>query len=299
MKKRGYRIALDDFIEDVREFPLVPLANIIKFDLVRTPLATLEEDVNYALGLNKIIIAEKVETKEEFEEAKAMGFHLFQGYFFQKPNIIGGSSNKKSPKLSYMRIMNELNQEKPSFNTITEIIKADVNLTHRLLLTTKQKKNQSENLVKDIKQSLVFMGFQQIRRWINILILRDLATDKPDELARISLVRARFGELIARNSSFNSRSNEIYGMLLFSSLDALVDLPMDEALADISLSKDVKDALISNKGPLSPFIELVYSYQEGEFDKVGEFAEELNISTDSLNTYYIDAIIHSKMTEDN
>ena len=296
LKKMGYKIALDDFIEDIKVFPLVPLANIIKFDLMRTPLAEIEEEVAYAIALKKILIAEKVETKEEFEEAKAMGFHLFQGYFFQRPNIIGGSSNKKSPKLSYMRIMNELNQEKPSFSKITDIIKADVNLTHRLLLTTKKKKDQAENLVKNIKQSLVFMGFQQIRRWINILILRDLATDKPDELTHISLVRARFGELIARDCSFRNRSNEIYGMLLFSSLDALVDLPMEEALADISLSKDVKEALIHNKGPLAPFVELVYSYQEGNFEQVDLLAKELKVPTDKLNTYYIDAIIHSKMT---
>lgn len=298
LKKKGYKIALDDFVENIRDFPLVPLANIIKFDLMRTPLATIEEDVAYAVSLNKIIIAEKVETKEEFEEAKAMGFHLFQGYFFQKPNIIGGSSNKKSPKLSYMRIMTELNQEKPSFNEITEIIKADVNLTHRLLLATKKKKEHDENLVKNIKQSLVFMGFQQIRRWINILILRDLATDKPDELTHISLIRARFGELIAKNCSFRNRSNEIYGMLLFSSIDALVDLPIAEALAEISLSKDVEDALIHNKGPLSPFLQLIYSYEDADFKKVDELAKKLKVQAGQLNTYYVDAIIHSKMTVD-
>lgn len=299
LKNKGYRIALDDFVEDIKTFPLIPIAHLIKFDLVKTPLANISQDVERAHANNKILVAEKVETKEEFEEAKEMGFHLFQGYFFQKPNIIGQLNNKKSPKLSYLRVINELNKKEPSFKKITSIVKTDVNLTHRLLLTTKDIKDQSDNLVKNIKHSLVYMGFRQIRRWINILILRDLASEKPDELTQLSLVRARFGELIAENSSFQSRSNEIYGMLLFSSLDALLDLPMKEALNKIKLSKDVKNALIFKKGPLAPLIELVLSYEEGDFKKIESLAKEMKLHTKRLSFYYIDAIIYSQAIKNN
>lgn len=294
LKKKGYRIALDDFIEDIERFPLVSSASMIKFDLIRTPLSTIKKEVEYAIANRKIIIAEKIETMEEFEEAKEMGFHLFQGYFFQKPNIIGQSNNKKSPSISYMRIIKELSKEEPSFKKMAAIIKTDVNLTHRLLLTTKNKKFYSDNIEKNIKHSLVYMGFRQIKRWINVLILRDLATDKPDELTQLSLVRARFGELIAENSSFHHRTSEIYGMLLFSALDALLDLPMEKALENIQLSKDVKDALINHSGPLYPLVEIVCSYQKGKFRRVEEIAKTLNIQTKRFSFYYIDAIIYSQ-----
>lgn len=299
LKQKGYRIALDDFVEDIESFPLFPVASIIKFDLVQSPLATIKEEVKYAIANRKIIVAEKIETMEEFEEAKAMGFHLFQGYFFQKPNIIGESNNKKSPKISYMRIINELNKEEPSFKKMAAIIKTDVNLAHRLLLTTKNKNVYSDNIEKNIKHSLVYMGFRQIRRWINVLILRDLATDKPDELTQLSLVRARFGELIAENSCFYNRTSEVYGMLLFSSLDTLFDLPMEKALKDIRLSKDVKRALIQHAGPLYPLLEIVRSYQKGKFRRVEEIAKTIDIQTGRFSFYYIDAIIYSQKIKDN
>lgn len=298
LKMKGYRIALDDFIEDIERFPLISVANVIKFDLIRTPLSTIKKEVAYAIANRKIIVAEKIETMEEFEEAKEMGFHLFQGYFFQKPNIIGQSNNKKSPRISYMRIIRELNEEEPSFKKMAAIIKTDVNLTHRLLLTTKNKKIYSDNIEKNIKHSLVYMGFRQIKRWINVLILRDLATDKPDELTQLSLVRARFGELIAENSSFHHRTSEIYGMLLFSALDALLDLPMEKALENIQLSKDVKDALINHSGPLYPLLEIVCSYQNGKFHKVEEIAKVTKIRTRRFSFYYIDAIIYSQKIKD-
>ncbi len=89
LRKDGYSIALDDFVHSYDEYPLVPYANIIKYDLMATPLDRIEPDVKKALDSGKILLAEKVETREEFEKAKEMGFHLFQGYFFQKPQTVG------------------------------------------------------------------------------------------------------------------------------------------------------------------------------------------------------------------
>lgn len=227
-----------------------------------------------------------------------MGFHLFQGFFFQKPNIVGQPNNKKSPKLTYMRIIDELNREEPSFKKIAAIIKTDVNLTHRLLLTTKENKVYSDDIVKNIQHSLVFLGFRQIRRWINILILRDLSSDKPDELTQLSLIRARFGELLAENSQFINRKNEIYGMALFSSLDALLDLPMEKALDKIKLSQDVKNALVLKKGILYPLIDLICAYEKGEFEKVNSLAKKMNITVKKIRFYYIEAINYSESIKD-
>lgn len=298
LKEKGYKIALDDFVENIKTYPLMPIASIIKFDLMETPLHTIEEDVQRALLNGKILVAEKVETVEEYDVAREMGFHLFQGYFFQKPNIVGKTSTRKSPNISYLRIMDELDKEEPSFNRLTKIVKTDVNLAHRLLLTTREIKLNSVDLVANIKQALVYMGLRQIRRWINILILQDLSTDKPDELTHLSLVRAHFGELLAENSKYRSRKNEIYGMCLFSNLDALLDLPIKEALSDVSLTDDVNQALINNKGPLSLILQLVYAYEKGDWMRVEKIAKQINIDRKQITTFYVDAIIYSQAIKD-
>lgn len=294
LKQKGYKIAMDDFIEDYEVYPLVPLADIIKYDLMATPLDLIEKEVRRALADRKILVAEKVETKEDFEAAKQMGFHLFQGFFFDKPNIIGKISKKKSPKLSYLGMMNELNNPEPSFIHLTEIVLNDVNLARRLFLSTKKNKTTSNDFRDRVRQSLVYMGFKQIKRWINILMLQDLSANKPDELTRLSLIRAHFGELVAKNSKFKSRSNEIYGMFLFSTLDALLDQSMAEALEELDLPSEVKEALILNEGELNSILQLVYAYEKGEWAQVTTLAQEIDLNVHAISEYYIESIQFSK-----
>ncbi len=295
LKEKGYRIALDDFVEDYEDFPLIPLSDIIKYDLMLTPLDTIELEVKRALMEGKTLLAEKIETKEEYEKAKAMGFHLFQGYFFEKPSIIGRSNNKKSTKLNYIKLINELGKPEASYNELAKIIKTDVNLSYRLLSVIEQN-NSKDDPIDTIRKSLVYMGFRKIERWINILMLQDLATDKPLELTRLSLVRSEFGELLARNSKFKSRKNEVYGMLLFSTLDAILDEPMEEALDQIKLSEDIRQALIHREGDLYPLLDLVYSYEKGDWDRVNLLSSQLKIDKNQVSSYYLQALEYSNET---
>lgn len=298
LKQKGYKIALDDFVEDYDSFPLIPLVDIIKYDLFETPLHSIEKEVKCALADRKILVAERVETKEEFQTAKNMGFHLFQGFFFDKPSIIGQVGKKKSPKLSYLEMMKELNQSEPSFARLTEIVINDVHLTRRLFISTKKHKMTSNDFRDRVRQSLVYMGLKQIKRWINILMLQDLSANKPDELTRLSLVRARFGELLAKNSKFHFRSNEIYGMLLFSTLDALLDQPMAEALEELDLPEEVKQALIFHKGDLNPLLQLVYAYEKAKWDKVVSLSHQIKLDENEISGYYVASLQFSKEVMD-
>ncbi|OLS03204.1 EAL and HDOD domain-containing protein [Tissierella creatinophila] len=297
LKKHGYKIALDDFVEDYDEFPLVPISDIIKYDIIATPLDSIRAQVRLALHQGKTLLAEKIETKEEYEQAKGMGFSLFQGYFFEKPSIVGKSNDKKSTKFNYLRLIAELGKPEPSYNKLAKIIGNDVNLAYRLLRVVKN--SQSDDVVYSIKRALVYMGFRSIERWINILMLQDLATDKPLELTRLSLTRSKFGEGLANHSKFKSRVNEASTMLLFSTLDAILDQSMEEALDGISLTEDIREALIHRKGELSPLLELVYSYEKGDWDKVKTISSEIGITDrEEICNEYLNAIKYCTETMD-
>lgn len=293
LKQKGYKIALDDFVESYEDFPLVPLADIIKYDIIATPLESIGCEVNRANRDRKILLAEKVETKEEYDLAKNMGFHLFQGYFFDKPIIIGKSNDKKSIKFSYIKLITELNKPEPSYDRMAEIIRRDVNMSYRLLSLVKQNNPESKDALYTIKESLVYMGLRQIERWLNILMLQDLSTDKPVELTRTSIIRSKFGESVAKESRLKSRSAEIYTMLLFSTLDAILDQPMEKALEDISITEDMRNALIYWKGDLSPMLNLIYAYERGEWIKVRLLCEDLNIQENQVTENYIKALEYS------
>ncbi len=292
LKEKGYKIALDDFVEDCDNFPLVEISDIIKYDIILTPLNSIVVEVNNAIRQGKTILAEKIETKEEYENARDMGFNLFQGYFFKKPSIIGKSNNKKSIKLNYVRIISELANTEPSYTKISEIIESDVNLSYRLLRIIKN--NKEKNMFYSIRKSLLYMGFREIERWINILMLQELATDKPMELVNLSLIRSKLGGLIARNGIFKSRFNEITTMLLFSTLDAILDLPMKEALDEISLTDDIRQSLIHENGELRPILDLVFAYEKGDWNEVKLLSSKLGIKEDEMYNYYLDAIKYCK-----
>jgi EAL and modified HD-GYP domain-containing signal transduction protein len=289
LRSKGYIIALDDFVSDYATYPLVPLANIIKFDLMETPLNRIQNEVKAALKQQKIILAEKVETIDEFLLAKEMGFHLFQGYFFSKPNIVHKTNMKKSTKSQYLRLLDELRKEEPSYQSLAEIVETDVNLSFRLMKIIKNRKNEDCDIYS-IKRALVCMGFKELEQWVNILMLQELTMNKPLELLKLSLVRSKFGEFIAIHSKFVKRKLEISMMCLFSTIDAILDEPMEVAISEIELPSDVKDTLICKDNELSSIHWLIVAYEHGNWEKVKFNSECIGICQEILQKGYRKAV---------
>ncbi len=289
LRKKKYKIALDDFVEEYDEYELIPYADIIKYDLIETPLDSLKIIIKKALEDKKILLAEKIETVEEFEKAKKMGFHLFQGYFFSKPNIISKTNDNTSSKATYSTIIKELEKEEPSYQNLAETIELDVSLAYRFLKVASAKKN--EETLSSIKKALVKMGFLEIKRWISVLMLRELATEKPAEILKMSLLRYKFSEIISINSSLKSKKVETSMTCLFSMIDAILDMPMEKALEGMKLSEDIKNALIYHKGPFEPICRIMPAYEKGEIEQLEKYSKLIHLDYKKLNEYYIEAII--------
>ncbi len=289
LKTLGYKIALDDFVEKYDDYPLVPYADIIKFDLKLTPLETIGSAVYKALHNNKIILAEKVETEAVFLQAKEMGFHLFQGFFFSKPMIVGKSSkNKSATKIQYARLLNELKKEEPSYQALAEIIEKDVSLAYKLMKVISSR--SGDDLIYSIKRALTYLGLKEIERWISILMIQDLCGEKPEELMTLSLVRMKFAEKIAKHTKLTPYKHEATMLGLFSTLDAMLDEPMQEALKDISLPQSIKDVLIRKEGVLLPICTLINAYEMGDWDAACNVCHTLKLDEVVLLEDYIEAV---------
>ena len=294
LKQKGYRIALDDFVEDYDAYPLVPLADIIKYDLIATPLDTIKKEVIKAKKQNKLLLAEKIETEAEFNQAKDMGFDLFQGYFFSKPSIVGKPNSKSTTKIQYGRIISELKKEEPSYQLLAEIIEKDVNLAYRLMRIISTR--SGDDLVYSIKRALTYLGLKEIERWINILMIQDLGENKPKELMILSLVRTKFAEMIAAKAKLSKLKHEASMMGLFSTIDAMLDQTMAVALEDVSLPQSIIDSLVKNEGVLMPIYNLVIAYEKGDWEKAEFLAYNMQLSEDSLFDAYMDAVNWSRDT---
>ena len=134
------------------------------------------------------------------------------------------------------------------------------------------------------------MGRNEIERWISVVMLQNVAADKPDEVFKLSLLRSKFGEYIAAHSSLKGRKDEAAMMFLFSLLDVILDSSMKEALQDLAISTDITDALINGTGVFEPLCMLMKSYENGDWNEVDKYAKAINVSSESLNIGYISAI---------
>lgn len=288
LRKKGYKIALDDFNESYSGYPLANVADIIKYDLLHTPLETIETDVKIALAQRKLLLAEKVETKEIYEAAKDMGFHLFQGYFFSKPRIISRSNKRFSSKFQYTSIIRELKKKEPSYQYLAELIGKDVDLSYRLMKVVS--KRSKDNSISSIKKALTFLGLKEIERWINVLMLQDLCNSQTTELMKTSLIRSKFAESIALYIDLEESRYEASMMGLFSVLDAMLDMPISQALSEISLPEEIIDALINNEGILAPIYNIILAYENANWIEVEELLKNMDIDEKGLYDSYLVAI---------
>jgi c-di-GMP-related signal transduction protein len=191
LKAAGYLIALDDFIPgDARE-PLAGIADIVKVDLIGTPRDQWKTMVDAHASERTRVLAEKVETPEEFRIARDAGFVLFQGYFFQKP-VVFSAQEIPASQMNYLRMLQAIHKPELDWKVIETLIKQEASLCYRLLRYLNSARFAFCSEIRSVRHALSMLGETEIRRWVSMVATLAAARNKPDELVQSALVRARF-----------------------------------------------------------------------------------------------------------
>ena len=289
MVDKGYMLALDDFTYSPELRPLIDLAQIIKFDFRLSSIDQIEAYLQQIPRRNGLhILAEKIETYEEFKHAKEMGFDYFQGFFFCKPELVKGKQISGS-QLNLLQIMAEVNRADFEFSRLERLIAPDVNLSYKLLRYINSAFFAKAQQITSIQQALVYMGEAEIRRFVSLIAMSNLAKGKPDELIRVSCIRGKFCELLGTLAGARGASGELFTLGMFSLIDAIVDQPMTSVMKELPLSERIKNALCYRRGELVGFLGLMENYEKGRWALVGRLADALNISRDKLPEQYLQA----------
>jgi EAL and modified HD-GYP domain-containing signal transduction protein len=290
IQAQGYSLALDDFTDAPEFESLARLANVIKIDM----RVSSKEEQEYMLRLYKprgvLMLAEKVETQEDFEWARSAGYDLFQGYFFARPMVVLGQ-RIPTLKLACLRLLREVHQPVLDVQRLRGLIREDVSLTYQLLRYANSAIFQCRAQYTSITHVLLAMGDDNIRRWITLATLPMLATNKPGELLKLSLVRARFGERLAQLAGAGSPS-DAFLMGMFSLLDALIDQPLQEALRNLDLGKELTEAILRvapEESLLSSLYRLIYGYERGQWEEVEQLSTRSGISPAALAEAYLES----------
>lgn len=295
IKSLGFLIALDDFVlqENVALYDeLFSIVDFIKVDFLLSSLSerqAIERIVktNYP---NIVLLAEKVETREQFFEAKVAGYELFQGYFFAKPEVIKGSEIPTN-LAQYFRIINLLRSNSVSVEEISDEIERDVSLSFKVLKMINSPAVRTKSKVRSIKQGVLMLGLEELSHWLHVLLLRESKKNHSGDgmaLIEASLFRAKLCELLARRK-FLQNASEFFLVGMFSLIDTLLHRPMIQLLQDLPLSDEVAETLSGNKTAMSPFLELAIACDEVRWDDMIVGAATLGIDHSALNALYLEA----------
>ncbi|MDY0163147.1 EAL and HDOD domain-containing protein [Desulfobotulus sp.] len=288
MAGKGYVLALDDFVYSAPWQGLMQAARIIKIDFRVSSEEKIRECMAFKTQRPLIFLAEKVETYEEFQRALALGFSLFQGYFFCRPEIIQGKEIQ-GQSLNLLQITAESAKEDMDFDRMEALIHRDVGIAYTLLRYINSAFFKRIREITSIRQALVLLGTDEIRRFIAIIALTKICTHKPEALLKASCIRGKFCERLGASTQKTGLSNELFTLGMFSLLDAILDEPMERILEKLSLSRNITDALLHAKGPLFPYLALAIAYEQGDWDAVPAAVAAIQVPETLIPGLYLEA----------
>ena len=288
LRKNGYRLALVGLHSNTHTQELLSLADYCKF----SPADINKMKQKRIISEHKKVefIATNVDTLEAFQIAKDMGFSLFQGYYFSQP-IVGQRTKEISPlKANYFRLLQLSSAEGYlDFREISSVIASDVALSYKLLRILNSAAVGLRN-VSSIGIAVAYLGEENLKKWIAVLALSGIAEDKPLELVRMSLVRARFGELLAPLFRVKRDVKEVFLVGLLSLLHIALDMTTEKLFEEIAVAEGVRETLLTKRGPYSDLVRFYEHYEYANWDAVSQFVEENKIDPQDVNEAYIKAV---------
>ncbi len=289
LRAAGYVVALDDFVGDPKFEALVEVADIIKVDFRGADPDQRRRFAETLVPRGIQLLAEKVETWDEYREAADAGYALFQGYFFCRPQTLSSKALRPSA-LAYVRLLEELNRPEVDLHRVEQLLERDATLALNLLSYLNSALFASSSRVTSLRHAALLLGPRNLKRWANMMAVLGLCEGKPPELFVTCVVRARFAEVLGCRAELKNEPFEMFLIGLLVAADALLERPLDEALRLFSVSADIRDALLEGRGRLGPLCALIRAYEAGAWDEVVAGAAVLGVAHQTVLASYQQAL---------
>ena len=289
LKEKGYTLALDDYNFESKWDVFFPYIDIIKVDVYEVDIGDIKQHLPRLKHLKIAWLAEKVETYQEFEELKDIGFTLFQGYFFAKPETIK-KKNIISSKQHLIQLLEHSSKADFDFDAISQIFSSDLGLTYKLLRFINSPSYGPSKEISSLKHALIYIGAIELKKFIALLVLADLNENKPSEIIRVSLTRAKFCEQMSdiNDESDNPPKAFLAGML--SHIDGVLDQHIDDVMSILPIHEEIKKALTKRDNYLAKYLELSLSLEQGNWMLTKIVADSISVRESAVLDAYQDAI---------
>ena len=287
LKEAGYMVALDDFAANDPREPLTDVADIIKVDVQQTSAEERTALVKRYGPWRCRMLAEKVETREEFDEARKAGFVYFQGYFFRKPETL---TTREIPanRINYLRMLQAVSKPELDSREIEDAIKGEASLCYRLLRYLNSAMFSFSSEIHSVRHALAMLGQREVRRWVRLVVTLGAGQERASELVLSALVRARFCEILSPRIQHGD--SDLFLMGLLSVMDAILDLPMSEVLSRVAVDHETKAILLGGASHLRPFYQLMLALESGDWESTARLSQSLGLSEADVAKAHWDAM---------
>ena len=236
------------------------------------------------------LLAEKIETPAEYDEAVARGFQLFQGFFWGRPETVSGKKIEASPA-AWLRLIQQVQGATMDVARVKDVIKSDPALSLSLLRYINSGLFRWMSRIDSTHRAMVLLGPDEIRRWVGFMaVTTSVGADHPRELVVAAVARGRFCELHASSVGLAGEALDLFFMGLFSGADALLGLPLEEALEHVPLTADANNALLHRSGRFAPVLELAIAYERGDWSAVEDRSRRLALDEHQEPARYREAL---------
>lgn len=290
LHSKGYTIALDDYEHQSVWAHFYPFINIIKVDIQQSDLEEIKEVIEAIKPHPHIqLLAEKVESYQEYEQALQLGFTLFQGFFFAKPEMVKTKSLSPS-QLAMAELLYETSKPELDLASITSVFERDVSLSYKLLRYANSAIFKRRSEVSTIKQALVILGSGELKRFLGLMFAVTANPDKPTELIKLAMTRAKFCELVASDMGSQIDTSIAFLTGLLSMIDAILDEELEVVLGKLPLAAEIKEPLLTRKGTMAAIIKLVEFIEHAQWDKTNLVMEKLKLDKEKAVQHYNEAL---------
>ena len=289
LKEDGYILALDDFEYDDKYTGILEYIDIIKVDFIITKGPERKRLMEKVNNNNIKYLAEKVETLQDYKEAADYGYSMFQGYYFCRPTIVSVKEINVY-QFTYLKLIEELNKEEIDIEKIEKDIKNDLSLSYKLLMLVNSAYYGLKTKVTSIKKAIMLIGTGELKKWLYVITLKSINSDKPDEVIKMSLIRAYFGETLVKRRKLKASSSDMFLTGLFSMIDVLTESNMEKVLINLPVSQQVKAALKGEDNIPKSVLDLEIFYEKAGWEEVRSTSQYLNLNQEIINECYMKAI---------
>ncbi len=286
----GYSLCLTGVREENINPDVMELARFVKLDSARIGWDTQQRFIKkYS---SKKFIATHVDSGADYEAARESGYLLFQGFYFEQPPVVTKKTKDIDPmKVNYLRLLKLTStDEYVDFREISSVISADVALSYKLLRLLNSAAVGLRNQISSIDMAVTYLGEESLKKWIAMLALRGVASDKPLELVRISLIRAQFGELLTPHFVPRRDARHVFLVGLLSLLHIALEKSKEELMEELPVADDIRLSLLTKTGPHSDLLQFFSDYEYSNWDAINEFAKTHGLPDSLISDSYLKAV---------